>query len=41
MKILICGNGNIGKHLEKELSVNKNIDIKIYDKYKNSNNSVG
>lgn len=41
MKILICGNGNIGKHLEKELSTNKNIDIKIYDKYKNSNNSVG
>lgn len=41
MNILICGNGNIGKHLEKELSVNKNIDIKIYDKYKSSNNSVG
>lgn len=37
-KILICGYGNIGQHLYKELEVlkNKNLaTIDIYDKYKN------
>ena len=39
-KILICGYGNIGQHLYKELEplVAKNLaTIDIYDKYKNSN----
>ena len=38
-KILICGYGNIGKHIEKEFQ-HPNIEIDIFDSYKQEYNII-
>lgn len=39
MDVLICGFGNVGRHVKQELTSDK-IDIFVYDKYKLQNESV-